>query len=161
MKNKPSSRRFRIIRSIALVLLVPVGLFVLLYAFVFVASLWGRESITVDGLTRQYRVYVPPIYDGSPPAPLVLAFHMYTGSGRTMAWTTHLNRIADREGFIVAYPEGYKMSWADGSGQFAADLAQVDDLVFVTTLIDALSERFAIDAGWVYATGFSNGGFLV
>ncbi len=150
----------RTLSRIGLVVLALIGLLLMLYGYIFVASVTGRDTLQVGDLKRTYRVYLPSNYDETQPAPLLLALHMYTGSGRTMQWLTHLNKIADREGFMVVYPDGYQASWADGSGQFAADQARVDDFAYVSALLDKLQDDYAVDASRIYATGFSNGGFL-
>lgn len=90
-----------------------------------------------------------------------MVFHMLTGSGRTMEWLTHFNKIADKEGFIVVYLEGYEASWADGSNLYAADENRINDVAFVAALIDKLASEYTIDTERIYATGFSNGGFMV
>jgi polyhydroxybutyrate depolymerase len=105
-----------------------------------ISAVIGRESITIDGVEKKYRVHIPPTYDGAAAVPLVLVFHMYTGHGRMMEWTSYLNQGADEEGFIVVCPDGYRRSWADGSGQFAADREEIDDLAFVSLLIDRMIE---------------------
>ena len=145
---------------IGLIILGLIGLLLVIYGYIFVASVVGRDTIQVGDMERKYRVHLPANYDKTQPVPLVLAFHMYTGSGRTMEWLTHLNKIADQEGFMVVYPDGYKASWADGSNQYAADQAYIDDFAFVSVLLDKLQEAYAIEASRIYATGFSNGGFL-
>jgi polyhydroxybutyrate depolymerase len=160
MKNPLLKSLLRWLRNIILILLSLVGIFALIEAYIYVASIWGRETIVVEGMERAYRVHLPPSYSGTQPVPLVLAFHMYSGSGRTMEWLTHFDQIADKNGFIVAYPDGYKGSWADGTKQFAANNDHVNDIAFVSALIDKLSRDFSIDTTRIYATGFSNGGVL-
>ena len=150
----------RTLSRIGLIVLSVLGLLILVYAYIFVASIVGRDTIQVGDMERTYRVHLPANYDEAQSVPLVLTFHMYTGSGRTMAWLTHLNKIADQEGFIVVYPEGYKNSWADGSNQYAADQAYIDDFAFVSALLDKLQQEYAVDPTRIYATGFSSGGFL-
>jgi polyhydroxybutyrate depolymerase len=157
MKNKV----VRILARIGLVASGFVTVLLLLYAFIYFASIVGRETILVGKMERTYRVHLPSGYDGTQPAPLMLAFHFYTGSGRSMEWLTHLNQIADREGFMVVYPDGYEGSWAEGSNLYAADLDQVDDLAFVSALLDQLEQDYAVDPTRVYATGFSSGGIFV
>ncbi len=149
------------LRKVIFALVGLVGLFVLLYGFIVVASLWGRESIRIGNIDRKYRIYVPSTYEETEPAPLVLVFHMLTGSGRTMEWITHFNKVAEQKGFIVVYPDGYKGSWAEGSNLYAADQDQIDDIAFVSGLIDKVEERYAINPDQIYATGFSSGGFMV
>ncbi len=154
------SRFRRWLRAIVIVVFAAIRLVALLYAALFAVSMWGRESIIVEDVKRYYRVHLPPSYDDEQPLPVVLAFHMHTGTGQWMEWTTHLNQIADQNDFIVVYPDGYKFSWADGSGQYAADQDQINDIAFVSTLIDELASSLAVDSNRVYVTGFSNGGFM-
>jgi polyhydroxybutyrate depolymerase len=161
MKSRFPIRIPRWIRACSLFILVIVVLCGLGYAAIYVASSTGRQSIVVDGVERKYRTHLPVEYDDSQPTPLVLAFHFYGGSARMMEWLTHFNQVADENGFIVVYPEGYKSSWADGSDLFPADLDYIDDVAFTLALIDELKSQYHIDETRIYATGFSNGGFFV
>jgi polyhydroxybutyrate depolymerase len=115
------------------------------------------QSIEVDGLKRTYRLVIPQGYDRHGEAPLVLAFHGRLGTGRIMEEMTHLSKLADREGFIVLYPDGVGRSWNAGHGTGAAEQQQVDDVGFVSKLIDELAPVYRIDRRRVYATGMSNG----
>jgi polyhydroxybutyrate depolymerase len=160
MKPRFPIRIPRWIKGCSLVILIPILLCGLLYGGIYVASSTGRQSIVVDGVERKYRTHLPAGYDGSLPTPLVLAFHMYGGNARMMEWLTHFNQVADENGFIVVYPEGYKNSWADGSELFPADLDYIDDVAFTLALIDELKGQYNLDETRIYATGFSNGGFF-
>ena len=160
MKNTLLKKVLLWIRNIALFLVGLIILFALIEACIFIASNVGRETIVVGSRERTYRVHLPPAYSKSEPLPMVLALHMYSGTGRMMEWITHFNQVADQNGFIVVYPDGYKNSWADGSNQFAADQAHIDDIAFISTLIDKLTADIAVDPTRIYATGFSNGGFM-
>jgi polyhydroxybutyrate depolymerase len=137
-----------------------VVLFLALVGALVASILSGRESIVVDGRERVYYIHLPQMYDGSEPTPLLLAFHMRLGTAWMMREITQFNRVADREGFIVVYPEGSGRSWADGSQRYGADKAGVDDVRFVEALLARLEERYSVDADRVYAAGFSNGGFF-
>ena len=137
-----------------------IGIGVLIYVFFFMTATLGRDSIEVGKMERTYLVHLPPQYDGKKPSPLVLALHPLNGNGRTMEWISEFDRVADQNGAIVVYPDGYKSSWADGSGQFDADQDGIDDVTFISALISQLTERLAADRTRVYVIGFSNGGFL-
>ncbi len=117
-------------------------------------------SLSSGGLTRTYRGHLPSSYDGVKALPLVLALHGNGGDGQGMQRLTHLNSIADEHGFIVVYPDGYQKSWADGRGATEADQAGVDDVSFLSALIDALANQYQVDPKRVYVTGISNGGFM-
>ena len=118
------------------------------------------ESLVSGGLTRTYLLHVPSRYERAQPAPLLLALHGRLGDGAGMATLTHLNQVSDQYGFLVAYPDGYQRSWADGRGVSNADKAGVDDVVFLSALIDTLSQTYTIDQRRIYVTGISNGGFM-
>ncbi len=117
-------------------------------------------SLEFGGIVRAYHIHISPSYDGRKPAPLLFAFHGLGGDGKWMEDESKLNETADNEGFIVVYPDGYKASWSDGSGVTPAGRAGVDDVGFVSALIDKLANELKIDLSRVYATGFSNGGML-
>jgi polyhydroxybutyrate depolymerase len=117
-------------------------------------------SLSSGGLTRTYQGHLPASYADAQRLPLVLALHGHGGDGQGMQRLTHLNSLADRHGFIVVYPDGYQKSWADGRGATEADQAGVDDVGFLSALIDTLAGRFKVDRSRVYVTGISNGGFM-
>ena len=117
----------------------------------------STHTLQSSGLTREYRLHVPAGYDASRPTPLVISLH---GAGmwpaaqqRTSEW----DRVADREGFIVAYPSGISRRgpriWQVTSGP-----SHLRDVAFISDLIDELSRSYNIDAQRIYANGFSNGG---
>lgn len=119
-------------------------------------------TIRVGGLERTYQVYVPAALADRPA--ILLAFHGSRGDGQTMrAFTGYaFERLADRHGFIVAYPDGYERHWNDcrANAPYAANVLDVDDLGFVRALVRRLAAAYGADTGRVFATGFSNGGHL-
>jgi len=120
----------------------------------------ARETITVDGTQRTYRLHVPPSYDSSKPAPLVIALHGRLGTGEGQERLSHFDKVSDEHGFIVVYPDGLERSWADGRGGTPADKNGLNDVKFISALIDQLRKEYRINAGQVYVTGMSNGGFI-
>ncbi len=119
-------------------------------------------SILYGGLERTYRIHIPSGHDRTKPAPLVLLFHGGGGTGQGMENLTlgGFNRLADREGFIVVYPDGIEKHWNDGRGlqNYRAHRENIDDVGFISALIDDLKERWNIDLTRIYAAGISNGG---
>ncbi len=120
----------------------------------------SEKTITVDGLTRKYLLYVPSVSDG--PLPLVLAFHGGGGKARQMERSSRFNLVAKKEKFIVAYPEAVDGNWNDGRGvQFIrSQRDDIDDVEFVRTIIDDIAKHQDVDRSKVFATGISNGAFL-
>lgn len=116
-----------------------------------------KRAVTVDGSQRVFHLYTPPGRIRRP-APLFIAFH---GGGGT-AWGTDklaggITKLADREGFLVAFPEGLERSWNDGR---AFRRSEADDVLFITKMIDRLVSEVIADKRRIYAAGISNGGFL-
>ncbi|MEJ2667737.1 MAG: PHB depolymerase family esterase [Deinococcales bacterium] len=110
---------------------------------------------------RSFDVYAPPSYDPSKPAPLVLMLHGRGDSGYGMAALSKMNAVADRNGFLVAYPESLGDSWNYYLGvPGVVPRSQVDDLAFFRRLVERLALDFNVDRKRLYIAGFSNGGFM-
>ena len=116
------------------------------------------DGLTFGGLQRSYLVHVPPGLEQ--PTGLVINLH---GAGMTagaQAAMTNYNTVADQHGFVVVYPDGIDLSWADGRGASIPDRQGVDDVGFLVALADRLTQDFGIDRGRVFATGMSAGAFM-
>jgi len=119
-----------------------------------------RGSVVVDARQRTYELHVPSGYDGNQDVPLLVALHGRFGTGSGQQKLAHLDRTSDRFGFLVVYPDGLERSWADGRGATPSDRNGIDDVKFVSLLIDRLESNYRVDRRRVYITGMSNGGFL-
>jgi len=106
-----------------------------------------------QGLLRSYWLHVPED-DSADARPLVIALHGFTEDGRVMAESTGFNAISDREGFIVAYPNGLMRRFS------AFPDEPLDDSLFVRDVINAIKSQYNIESTRVYVTGASNGAFL-
>ena len=126
------------------------------------------ETLEHDGLTRTYSAHIPASYDANTAVPMVFNFHggcMDAGSQRD---EMDMRNLADTENFILVYPEGTSESgdgscliWNSGPYVDQGDTkATADDLGFVRSLVEELSSQYSVDNNRVYATGFSNGGFM-
>jgi poly(3-hydroxybutyrate) depolymerase len=114
------------------------------------------RTLRVGGVDRTYQLYVPEAYGGEQPVPLVLDFHFLFGSGVAQRGLSGYAEIADREGFLVAFPDGIDNAWNIGPCcTFSRD---VDDLGFALALVDTLADEACIDRRRIFATGFSMGG---
>lgn len=74
------------------------------------------------------------------------------------------NKLADKDGFIVVYPDGIDLNWNDGRmDEEANDRAHrenIDDVGFISALIDSMISNYNIDPKRVYVTGISNGAIM-
>lgn len=117
----------------------------------------NNGSIVTSGRERKYILFVPTTYDPRRPAPLVLSFHGAGGWPALQRDISTWNALAEREGFLVAYPAGrdaqgpriWRVNRGPGLGE---------DVRFVSDLIDDLRRRYNIDPARIYANGLSNGG---
>ena len=124
------------------------------------------DSIYHDGLSRTYLLHLPVGYTGIDSLPLIIAMHGGFGSAENLQNQSGLSEKADEEGFIVVYPEGVKggilniRTWNAGYCCGNASDNNIDDVGFIESLIDTLSNNYAINSNRIYATGISNGGFM-
>jgi polyhydroxybutyrate depolymerase len=129
-----------------------------------------RITLTV-GDRREYLLHVPGLTAGARQArPLVVFLH---GAGGSAGWAdgeTGWSKLADREGFALALPDGLPPDpdkpakfltnprrWNDGSSGPTGEPATADDVAFLAAVIDDAISRAAIDPRRVFLSGFSNG----
>jgi polyhydroxybutyrate depolymerase len=120
------------------------------------ASSVQTVTLTHQGRARQYLLHVPPAPNGA----LVLAFHGGGQRAEQMRQISRFDALAEREHFIVAYPEAFERSWADGRNGTSAEKQGVDDVAFAKAVVADIARMHAIDRARVFATGLSNGGIL-
>ena len=125
------------------------------------AAGYARETpeytLRSGGIDRTYRLHLP---DGLPDgAPLVIVLHGY--GSRANPERFDMNRVADRHGFAVCYPQGER----DGRGKTCwnvgypsqADM-KIDDVRFLADLIRHLQKKHGLSRRNIFCTGMSNGG---
>jgi len=119
----------------------------------------GRTDVrlTSGGLERTSIRHVPTGYDSSTPTPLVLDFHGYLEGAEIHAVATRMDLTADRHGFVVLTPQGTgtKPFW-----NATRVPGIVDDVAFVSDLLDRTEAELCIDTARIYSTGLSNGAFM-
>ena len=155
------------VRGSIFTLLLAGGLFIY---FVYtpnpqVPPLSGRlttGTIQADGLTRTYLTYVPQgLRKG---APLLLVMHGSGERGSQMRRATGygFERVADQRNFVVVYPDGYEGYWnaCNIVGDYSANRLNVNDVGYLTLLVDKLVAEIGLDPRRVFATGISRGGHM-
>lgn len=129
-------------------------------AIIIVSSFAGEFTtvIKIEGYYRKYILYLPKYYRSSLNYPLVMVFHGGGGSAKQIKNYTRFNKLADKENFIVVYPEAISKNWNDGrTGEKISDR---DDVKFISILLDTLIKTYSVDTNRIFATGISNGGFF-
>lgn len=120
-----------------------------------------NKSMLHDGVTREYIVYVPAVYNGSSSVPLLFNFHGYGMSANNQMSYGNMRAVADTAGFILVYPQGTLFlgspHWNVGSWTLGST---ADDIGFTEAMIDTLAANYNIDLNRVYSCGYSNGGYF-
>ena len=123
-----------------------------------------EDSIISGGIYRKYMLYIPALYNAANPVPLVFNLHAYGYKNTDEETYADFRPVADTANFIIALPQGDSVhqAWEYNLGfdnfNTVADAGK--DLNFISDLIDSIKAQYNVDLNRVYATGYSNGGFM-
>ena len=135
------------------------------------AGLQRALQLKVGGNIRQYDLYLPNNAVNRK-RPLVILYHGYMGDSDVMTGENdkpapyrHWLKLAQRNNFVVAIPNGEKgadgyRGWNDCRGDARTNPVS-DDVKFSLALVDAIKQQTPIDDSRIYASGSSNGGNMV
>jgi poly(hydroxyalkanoate) depolymerase family esterase len=120
------------------------------------------RSFTCEAGSRDYKIYVPRRTNGRK-RPLFIMLHGCTQNPDDFALGTHMNRLAEEHGFIVAYP-GQPVSanqtacwnWFNRKDQ----LRDAGEPSIIAGITRTTMAEFGIDAGQVFVAGLSAGGAM-
>lgn len=146
---------------------------------VYPARLTEHTGNMVEEMLNTWYEYVPAAYDGTRQVPLIISLHggLMTGWGQAVysSWTL----VADREGFIVVFPNACERRfWTvecdaeqlqaatspNKEGIFLnpppADPENNRDMKLVLRLIDHMKSKYNIDPGRIFIQGMSMGNLM-
>jgi polyhydroxybutyrate depolymerase len=116
----------------------------------------GDHTLTLDTPEGQRQVFLHAPRGAYKPRPLVIALHGAGETGNDFANDTGFSRLADREGFLVAYPSaGGPSSFWNISGRVPGGS---NDVEVLERSLDQLEAAVCVDHARVFVTGVSNGG---
>ena len=121
------------------------------------------QSLTWQDKDRNYWLHLPPADKMKEALPILFHLHGGGGTGKGTPGLTfsRFNTIADREVFIVVYPDAIAKNWNDGRTEHLKPInVGVDDVGFIAGIIKKLSETYEIDSERIFTSGMSNGGFM-
>ncbi len=131
--------------------------------------------LTFGHRARSYLLHVPPAAASGKPLPLVLNLAGATQNGFIEEIQTGMDNSADQNGYLVAYPNGTRIStvltpdpvakqaqygWNAGECCGLPVTNNVDDVGFLLKVIADIAKRTPVNLRRVYATGISNGGMM-
>ena len=132
----------------------------------------GLICIEHDGLERCWEKHVPENLDPGVPVPLIVDVHGYSSTSSTHMDLSGFNEIANTEGAIIVYPNGVpgknlptdpdeNQAWNAGWCCAHASRDNIDDVGFITRVIEMTIEQENINSSRIYASGWSNGCAMV
>ncbi len=107
------------------------------------------QTINVGGIQRSYVTYVPQNLGAH--RPLLISCHGMNQDTNYQRQSMSIESVADTAKFVTVFPEGIDHSW---------DISGNRDINFILAIIDEMVEKYDIDPGRVYLSGFSMGGML-
>ena len=109
----------------------------------------AQEKLKVGGTEREYKIYVPKNLGVK--RPLMISCHGMNQDAAYQMGMLDIQSVADTAKFVTVFPEGIGKSW---------DLSGNRDINFMLAIIDEMVEKYDIDRGRVYLSGFSMGGMF-
>lgn len=113
-----------------------------------------RLTLTHDDTERNFLLYQPANYDENKAYSLLLALHPASTTADQMADMTAFERLADRHDVVMIFPNAIGARWNSSGAN------DVDDLGFLTALLDRMIADYAIDESRIFVLGYSSGGLM-
>ena len=124
-------------------------LLIMSMAACFLLASSAQEKLKVGGTEREYKIYVPN--DLGAKRPLLISCHGMNQDAAYQMGMLDIKSVADTAKFVTVFPEGISKSW---------DITGNRDINFILAIIDEMVEKYDIDRGRVYLSGFSMGGMF-
>ncbi len=119
------------------------------------------ETMSVNGVVRNYQQYLPTGFDPANESPSLLIILHGLGGNSSQMVGAGFNLIADTARVVAIYPQGKPNQFGQNAwnnGTLAA--SNVDDIGFMNQLIDSAIVHYNVNPARVYFTGFSMGSIM-
>lgn len=117
---------------------------------------WTPQTIEIEGVQRDYRLYVPPGYTGSSPLRLVFVWHGLNGTADGMVAALPLPTFSGADAVVIA-AQGLplvagKAGWQTWPGS--------RDVSLFDALLARAKSTLCVDQQRVFSTGMSDGAIM-
>jgi polyhydroxybutyrate depolymerase len=116
-------------------------------------------TIQVNGVDRNFLVYVSKNYNSKVKAPVTITFSGLGSNAEEVAGLFSATQVAEDHGAIAIAPEPMTVEKPDGTQSQTIWLVE-RDLDFVRAMIDYVDTHLSIDRKRVYALGHSDGAYF-
>ncbi len=115
--------------------------------------------LQIQNTNRSYLVHLPISYTKNHSYPLLLVLHGRGSSGKEMAEYTNFSELADKQNFIVVYPNAINKPtlW---NAFYKAKGKERDDILFIKKMLTELQNNYKINERKIYAVGYSSGAMM-
>lgn len=119
-----------------------------------------ESNLNTDFNKRTYSLNVPQSYDESRQYSLMFVFHGAGGTGEGIRQIAQFDSYSGWKDIIICYPNALVENWEEGCKCNKPYRLGIDDVGFVSYLIDKISAEYNIDTTKIYGVGFSQGGLF-
>ncbi|MFH0735856.1 MAG: PHB depolymerase family esterase [bacterium] len=126
-----------------------------------------EKQLLFEGYKRFYLINLPPNYYELNNLPLVIALHGGGGKSSQCEKDYKLTETADKNGYVIVYPDGVQSdgllkvrTWNAGTCCDYAAEQNINDVGFISLIIDEMIKNYKVDSKRVYVTGMSNGAMM-
>lgn len=130
-------------------------------------NLSPKKTIMIDGMKRNYYVFLPPNYNPQKSYPVLFVFHGGLRNAPNILQTTGLRNYQKEYDFILIAPNGLGrfneetfLTWDAGNCSGYAHYIHADEPLFIKSIIEQVSDLYNIDKKRLYLTGMSNGAMV-
>jgi polyhydroxybutyrate depolymerase len=126
-----------------------------------VSGVQGDRTLSMATRTGQRNALIHHPLSVGAGAPLVVVLHGETGSAAQAQADYGWNALADREGFVVAYPDAEAEAWNAGPTCCFPLSSGVNDVGYLNQLVSDMTKSDKVDRARVFGVGFSTGASMV